>query len=533
MNGRILELVKNPELFQIKDLELLNSEIDKHPYIQSIRALHLLGTHRLQPENYSKELSITAAYTTDKKILYQLINSVEEVKPADAITPEKTVNEPVTKLGSENKCVDLQSIPVQTPQPVFVNGELNRILFEGEENFLERESEIIDVESTIESGQIVTHKSELPIPPLQALKLTETEDSENFTEEKVIDEQTISAQEEIVENTMELSFHGTDEFLPEVKITAKIEKTENQKTAKPALNKHEEEMKRLIAEVEAKMKSSRKENKPAENQEEIPADGEVNFGETQSFNFVKTEEKEIPEEEKISTEKATNKKSTDILQQTDSTDEKKPEWKPMSFSTNTPDALLAQKEIEISTEAENTHVPETTVNKEKKIDSSKDEDQEERPVYNVSFFAQNVSALNNKEEEKILPILQEPENTQDSNVPTFINTWQNWLKIDRNQQQSTEKIEISITEIKNKVIDSFIEKEPKISKLKEESDFVIKERNDDISHLMTETLANLYTEQKLFTKAIKAYGILSEKHPEKKAHFDNKIQEIKELRQNK
>ena len=61
MNGRILELVKNPDLFQINDLELLTSEINKHPYIQSLRALHLLGTHRLQPENYANELSVTAA----------------------------------------------------------------------------------------------------------------------------------------------------------------------------------------------------------------------------------------------------------------------------------------------------------------------------------------------------------------------------------------------------------------------------------------------------------------------------------------
>jgi len=107
------------------------------------------------------------------------------------------------------------------------------------------------------------------------------------------------------------------------------------------------------------------------------------------------------------------------------------------------------------------------------------------------------------------------------------------LKIDRDQNAAQEKLEISITEIKNKVIENFIEKEPRISKLKEESDFVIKEKNDDISHLMTQTLANLYTEQKLYSKAIKAYGILSEKHPDKKPLFDAKIKEIKELRQTK
>lgn len=47
---------------------------------------------------------------------------------------------------------------------------------------------------------------------------------------------------------------------------------------------------------------------------------------------------------------------------------------------------------------------------------------------------------------------------------------------------------------------------------------------------MTETLAKLYTEQKLYSKAIKAYETLSEKHPDKKNYFEEKIEEIKEIR---
>ena len=62
---------------------------------------------------------------------------------------------------------------------------------------------------------------------------------------------------------------------------------------------------------------------------------------------------------------------------------------------------------------------------------------------------------------------------------------------------------------------------------------MVKEKSDDISHLMTETLAQLYTEQKLYSKAVKAYEILSNKFPEKKSYFEDKIKEIKELRQNK
>lgn len=591
MNGRILELVKNPELFQIKDLELLNSEISKHPYIQSLRALHLLGTHRLQPENYTNELSVTAAYTTDKKILYQLINSVEDKKSAVKSSSDEIVSEKTT-----NKFTEIESEVIDAPKPVFVNGELNRILFEGEEDFLERESETIDFESTIESGQIVTNKPDLEIVTADSQEFSESNDAETFSKEEIIKEEIITEEKEVIENptelsfhetaeflpevkvetstedieskkvseftesndaetfsketvvseeiiseekpiiedASELSFHATTEFLPDVKIVSTVEKTEVQELPKPVLNKHEEEMKRLIAEVEAKMQASKKQKPISPEKEETAKSAEVNFSETQSFEISKTEEKEkdiaekqdfvIEEKQEV---KSSKTEQTPIEIQEDFIAEKKSDWKPMSFSTNTPDALISKKE-EIQTEK-------VSINKEEKKEDAKEETAAtERPIFNVSFFTQNVSAL--EKEEEITPTAEDVkivESIEESNVPDFINTWQSWLKIDRNKEESKEKIEISITEIKNKVIENFIEKEPKISKLKEESDFVIKERNDDISHLMTETLANLYTEQKLYAKAIKAFGILSEKHPEKKPHFDDKIKAIKELRQNK
>lgn len=74
MNAKVLELLKNPKNIQSEDMNLLKEEINSFPYIQNIRALHLYGVHLFDKENYQKELSTTAAYTTDKKILYQLIN---------------------------------------------------------------------------------------------------------------------------------------------------------------------------------------------------------------------------------------------------------------------------------------------------------------------------------------------------------------------------------------------------------------------------------------------------------------------------
>ena len=580
MNGRILELAKNPELFQIKDLELLNSEINRHPYIQSLRALHLLGTHRLKPENYANELSVTAAYTTDKKILYQLINSVEEVKPSIESVREPIVDEEITAEEAANKFTKIESVVVETPKAVYVKGELNRILFEGEEDFLERETETIDLESTIESGTIVTQKSdpetirttepeffeskdaetfskesivkEKIIAEEIALienptelgfhetrefltevedndedsanknpEFTESTDAETFSKETIIKEEIIGEQKEIIQDSSKISFHATAEFLPEVKIVSNLRETEIKEIIKPVLNKHEEEMKRLIAEVEAKMKASKRQK----TLEETPISADINFSETQTFEVKKTEDKE-PEEinkEIIEEKEETVKKKLQIAEKpevkateiseeptetkVDSAQEKKPEWKPMSFSTNIPDALISTQKEETPGEKEKFTEEKIITEKQATTDASKEKTQPvEQPILNVSFFTENVSSLNTKQDKK--PILEEKkatESPEDSNVSTFINTWQSWLKIDRTKVEAVEKIEISITEIKNKVIENFIEKEPRISKLKEESDFVIKERNDDISHLMTETLANLYTDQKLFAKAVKAF----------------------------
>lgn len=199
----------------------------------------------------------------------------------------------------------------------------------------------------------------------------------------------------------------------------------------------------------------------------------------------------------------------------------------MSFSGNTPDALIGNTE----NKPEQKPVPEqpNTINDQPNTSSEKTEITEERPVFNVSFFSQNLAPIESETEKQVA---EEKTTPEESNVPTFINTWQNWLKIDRSKIESAKK-PISKAEIKNTVIENFIVKEPKISKLKEESDFVVKEKSDNISHLMTETLAKLYVEQKLYSKAIKAYQILSEKHPEKEAHFAEQINYVKDLRQNK
>lgn len=693
MNTRVLELLKNPKNIQSEDLHLLKEEINSFPYIQNIRALHLYGVHLFDKENYQKELSTTAAYTTDKKILYQLINGkilpikTETVeKESQVIIENKTKNtkEPFWWVKEKKTFPkhDYKAISESLASPkaevkhVVVNGERNRILFEGEENFLdEKHSEVIDLESTLESGVIVTQKTSFPIKraaeegktqddtlsaeasteiipqentidseeivekigdeaevssdAIESFKAeeeilqeesveneisTESIESKNIsedlnqevtvnedtidsekTEAKSIDEPETSSeieesfkaedeilQEESIENSTEnidlesisealnpetiinedkinsedvaekindeseLSFHGTDSFLPDVKIeTAVSEQKDLEEAPKSTINNHEDEMRRLIEEVEKKMKANKKESETKTTEPEEETGKEISFAETQDFVVEKkakvNEDVEIISE--IQASFSEDKNETPVLEEIK---EENSVWKPMSFETHTPDSFSKKVELkaeqtdkieeikevsaEIIVEEEKLetfieNISEETINEAEVINAT----EEEAPVMNVSFFGADISSLAIKKEEQNQaeeqPSKPEIQTVLDSNVPGFINTWQSWLKIDR-----TDEVENTKVENKNKVIESFLENNPKISQLKDEVNFVVKEKTDDISHLMTETLATLYIEQKLYTKAIKAFQVLINKHPHRKEHFETKIQEIKDSR---
>ncbi len=370
---RILDLFKKPQSIQYEDLPLLQKEISKYPFMQSLRAIYLYGNQIFNDENYPNCLSQTAAYTTDKKILYQFIQkttTIEENQPADNQHIEniqlETENEETTII-EENQPTDNQYI------------ENTQLETENEETTIVEENQPTD-------NQYIKNKKE-----------EEEEEKLNYS----------------------INFDNqSDDILPKIKNIP--QKKSEYIPNNPTHNKHEEEIKKLIAEVEAKIAQKR------------------------------------AEQQKLKQEASTN--------------------------TTTP-----------------------------------------------------------KVEEPI------------SNVPHFVNTWQYWLNTEKpsiktdekiqstiipNNDPSTEDIKktdenIHIEDVKIKTINTFIENNPKIQRLKTDTEYTPKEKSDDISHLMTETLANLYFEQRLYTKAIQAYKILSEKSPKKKETFEARITMIKAMREQK
>ena len=595
MEARVLELLHRPENIAKEDIALLQKEISKYPYMQSIRTLQLSAVHLFDADNYHKELTKTAAFTTDKKILYQFINKkkIEEKKEAvkfkkinfKSEEPQAVTSEPVfvekeseilhsnkeeklipdteieasfnektdfsqeaeTIIISENIEIPKEELEqiiaekpvVSHPNSVVGDTELETPILDKKEN----EFDVIQEIEVLEEENLPFEIEEEPIE--KPIFETRKEDL-NFSKETVLEQfDQISDTEKISVKPSEISFNAFDSFLPDVKFTVPVAKLEPltmpevPKKEEPIISSDEKQNEILIEE-----KTEIVEEQPLLVVEEISEENRT----VSDLNEAISMDVKVVEEPQ-SVEVVEEPKETHF------------EWKPMSFVQNPLDSQIKKQntetpktvapvivnepeiivnEVPSSIKEEITHEIEELIQESENIEPVEEiptvEIEEERPVLNVSFFSNDVVEVPTKTDiitEETTLEKRDEETLEQSNIPNFVNTWQSWLKIDRTEQPEEIAQPEKVIEKKAEIIDKFIEENPKISQLKEEVNFVVKEKTDDISHLMTETLAKLYLEQRLYTKAIKAYEVLQNKYPERAEDFKAKIQEIKDLRQGK
>ena len=648
METRIIDLIKNPETLRVEDLNLLETEIEKFPYMQSLRAIYLLGVHRFYNENFSKELAKTAAYTTDKRILYNLINKtnenmaaalaasvfpfktdlatktpkIQEVKteaipipaPAEVKIEEKTdlvtetqsveISEPVSFV-EENKNEEQQAVNIETPSipdvsPIeepqaevlspektetekteltaaeYIAAEMAKLkagaateepaIAEKEENI--ETTETIEIISEAEKEEILVEKVKAEeISPIEIVEEKEVE-----VEAEPIEEERFSAEELASPDTFNLRKpkETTIDFYNR-KQTGFVEETPAQKENNYSSEKiveekptEKEEEKETAVDFYAKKQTESVEETPAQKEDfysakttsESSAEKEerettIDFYARKQTSFV--EETPAQKENIYSSEKTVEEKTTEKEEKETTIDfyarkqtsfvEETPAQKEDFYSAKTTSESSAENEERETTidfyaskkansDAQEEQTSYSPVNiYQKQIDTEKEDTAEvSKNLVQEENISTTEEAANSEkpepkaeiETEKVSEVVKP---TSSSNVTSFISTWKSWLKIDR-----SEIVTPSEQDKKAAIIDKFIENNPKISPIKEDVDFIVKEKSNDISHLMTETLAQLYVEQKLYTKAIQAYKILQEKHPEKTEEFEERIEEIKKSR---
>ena len=608
METRIIDLIKNPETLRVEDLSLLETEIEKFPYMQSLRAIYLLGVHRFYNENFSKELAKTAAYTTDKRILYNLINKtnenmaaalvasafpfktdlatktpkIQEVKteaipaPAEVKIEEKTdlvtetqsveISEPV--FVEENKNEEAQAVnnetpsipdvsPIEEPQAdilspektetekteltaaEYIAAEMAKLksgaateepaIAEKEENI--ETTETIEIISEAEKEEILVEEVKAEeISPIEIVEEKEVEVEVEIEAEPVEEEERFSAEELASPDTFNLRKpkETTIDFYNR-KQTGFVEETPAQKeniysTEKPISEKPAEK------EEEKETNISFYAQKQVESVEESPAQKE------DFYSAKTTSESSTENEERETTIDFYARKQTSFVEETPaqkeniySSEETISESSTEKETKETTIDFYASKKANSDAQEEQTSYSPVNIY-QKQIDTEKEAAEVSKNLVQEENISTTEEAANSEkpepkaeiETEKVSEVVKP---TSNSNVTSFISTWKSWLKIDR-----SEIVTPSEQDKKAAIIDKFIENNPKISPIKEDVDFIVKEKSNDISHLMTETLAQLYVEQKLYTKAIQAYKILQEKHPEKTEEFEERIEEIKKSR---
>jgi len=79
-NTNFTYILQNPQAITYEQTEDVKSIIDEFPYFQSARAVHLKGLKDQNSFKYNQELKITAAYTTDRSILFDFITSEDFIQ---------------------------------------------------------------------------------------------------------------------------------------------------------------------------------------------------------------------------------------------------------------------------------------------------------------------------------------------------------------------------------------------------------------------------------------------------------------------
>ncbi|MBU87223.1 MAG: hypothetical protein CMC53_03955 [Flavobacteriaceae bacterium] len=107
------------------------------------------------------------------------------------------------------------------------------------------------------------------------------------------------------------------------------------------------------------------------------------------------------------------------------------------------------------------------------------------------------------------------------------NSFLSWLK-------KTKSVNYNSKTNANSLIEKFLQSDQKLNLNRvNEDQNITKNYNISKKEFMTETLAKIYLKQEKYTKAIKAYEILSLKYPEKIILFANQIKKIKRILNNK
>jgi len=108
--SKFLELVKNPDLIEEKDLTKLAELTSEHPYSQIIHVLNVKGLKIWNKPDFENALNLTAVYSYDRNVLHSIVAEVstgeqdtsqQTPAPADPGHPAEELEESIIEETSD------------------------------------------------------------------------------------------------------------------------------------------------------------------------------------------------------------------------------------------------------------------------------------------------------------------------------------------------------------------------------------------------------------------------------------------------
>ena len=112
----LINLIRHPELMDRETLYDLRSLIAQYPYYQTARLLMLKNLYILHDPTYDEELRRAAIYITDRKVIFNLVESAHyQLKTTEKTADEKKQTKGAEQRPSTNELIDkfLETIPVE------------------------------------------------------------------------------------------------------------------------------------------------------------------------------------------------------------------------------------------------------------------------------------------------------------------------------------------------------------------------------------------------------------------------------------
>ena len=227
-------LLTHPEQLTASQTTTVGEIVAHYPYFQPARALHLKGLKSKESFKYNQELRVTAAYTTDRSVLFDFITSEEfnqneisklikqntellkgiEVKDADDISVNKSVlidDALKQHIKDSEGVLDPELFQQKTPFQTVPKLEITDPIIDVDvQNIQPSPEEQLNIGKPLEFDRSETHSF------TQWLKMTSFKPIERTPEETITKPETQSqapSKEQKPESALERNFDLIDKFI--------------------------------------------------------------------------------------------------------------------------------------------------------------------------------------------------------------------------------------------------------------------------------------------------------------------------------